>query len=377
MSVKVRPYRRGGWEVDIRIVWPDGTAGRERRRAPTSSRSGAVRWAEARERHLLVRGKPVLKKEVPTLAEFASRFLDRYARANQQKPSTIVGKESVLRVHLIPLLGAKKLDAITNEDVQALKSRLRQRAPNTVNRVLNVLSTLLKKAVEWSLIDHMPCTIPLLVVPTVSVGFFDFADFERLVAGAKATGQRAYLIALLGGEAGLRCGEMIGLEWTDVDSDRRQLCVRQSDWRGHIVVPKGGRLRHVPMTIRLATALTEHGQGQSARVLCQADGSPMTHGTVREDVRRAAKRGGLTITGVHRLRHTFCSHLAMRGAPARAIQELAGHRDLSTTQRYMHLSHAVIESSIRLLDRGRIGPSVGDILETGISKGSNSRQDAT
>ena len=40
-------------------------------------------------------------------------------------------------------------------------------------------------------------------------------------------------------------------------------------------------------------------------------------------------------SGVHILRHTFCSHLAMRGAPVRAIQELAGHQDLGTTQRYM------------------------------------------
>ena len=53
--------------------------------------------------------------------------------------------------------------------------------------------------------------------------------------------------------------------------------------------------------------------------------------------------------GVHRLRHTFCSHLAMRGAPARAIQELAGHRDLITTLR-MHLSPAPVEGAIRLLD---------------------------
>ena len=53
---------------------------------------------------------------------------------------------------------------------------------------------------------------------------------------------------------------------------------------------------------------------------------------------------------MHILRHTFCSHLAMRGAPARAIQELAGHQDLATTQRYMHLSPAAIEGAIRLLD---------------------------
>ena len=57
-------------------------------------------------------------------------------------------------------------------------------------------------------------------------------------------------------------------------------------------------------------------------------------------VRRAAQAGERRSSGVHILRHTFCSHLAMRGAPARAIQELAGHQDLATTQRYMHLSPA-------------------------------------
>lgn len=50
------------------------------------------------------------------------------------------------------------------------------------------------------------------------------------------------------------------------------------------------------------------------------------------------------------LRHTFCSHLAMRSAPARAIQELAGHRDLTTTRRLMHLGAATLDSAIRLLE---------------------------
>ena len=45
------------------------------------------------------------------------------------------------------------------------------------------------------------------------------------------------------------------------------------------------------------------------------------------------------------------THLAMRGAPSRAIQELAGHRELGMTQRYMHLSPAVLDSAIRLLDQ--------------------------
>jgi site-specific recombinase XerD len=54
--------------------------------------------------------------------------------------------------------------------------------------------------------------------------------------------------------------------------------------------------------------------------------------------------------GVHILRHTFRSHLAMRGAPARAIEELAGHKDLATTQRYMHLSPALLDRAIELLE---------------------------
>jgi hypothetical protein len=57
--------------------------------------------------------------------------------------------------------------------------------------------------------------------------------------------------------------------------------------------------------------------------------------------------------------------LAMRGAPARAIQELAGHMDLGTTQRYMHLSPAALESAIRLLDQAPSDKNFGDIVETG------------
>ncbi len=80
-------------------------------------------------------------------------------------------------------------------------------------------------------------------------------------------------------------------------------------------------------------------------------------------MQRAQARAGLPLTsGVHILRHTFCSHLAMRGAPVRAIQELAGHADLSTTMRYMHLSPASLNQAIRLLEqrpplRGEIGES--------------------
>jgi hypothetical protein len=77
-----------------------------------------------------------------TLREFAPRFMEGYARANREKPSGVHGKESVLRVHLIPHFGDLPLDHITTERVQGLKAALSNRAPKTVNNVLTVLEAL-------------------------------------------------------------------------------------------------------------------------------------------------------------------------------------------------------------------------------------------
>lgn len=91
---------------------------------------------------------------------------------------------------------------------------------------------------------------------------------------------------------------------------------------------------------------------------------------VQDYVASAARKAAVP-KGVHILRHTFCSHLAMRGAPARAIQELAGHKDLKTTQRYMHLSPAAVEGAIRLLDASRTGRPFGNMLATGSTESAN------
>ncbi len=197
-----------------------------------------------------------------------------------------------------------------------------------------------------------------------SATFHDFDVYERLVEAARVTSPEAFLIVLLGGEAGLRCGEMIALEWADVDLTTRQLCVERADWDGYVTTPKGGRLRYIPLTVRLTQALREHRHLRSPRVLCHEGGKGLNRNVVLGWVRRAARRAQIEKTGVHVLRHTFCSHLAMRGAPARAIQELAGHANITTTQRYMHLSPAAIEGAIRLLDQPLPDHERGDIVET-------------
>ena len=117
------------------------------------------------------------------------------------------------------------------------------------------------------------------------------------------------------------------------------------------------------MTERLAMALRDYRHLRGPRVLCKDDGRLLSRQSAWTRVWRAVRRADVP-TGVHILRHTFCSHLAMRGTPGRAIQELAGHSELGTTSRYMHLSPAARESAIRLLEQPKPQSARGDILET-------------
>ena len=359
MSVTTRAYFSGGWEVDIRFRLPDGTVVRERTRSLLPSRSAAQRWGQARERVLLLKGKPTdHEKEVAqvvTLKEFAPRFIDGYARANRQKPSGIAWKQTILRAHLIPRFGQLPLDRITTQDVQRLKAELVGKAPKTVNNVLTVLNVVLKTAISWGVIDRVPCVIRLVKTTTPTAHFHDFSAYESLVKAARADGTSATLIVLLGGEAGLRCGEIMALEWGDVDLANRQLTVAKSDWKGQITAPKGGRLRRVPLTLRLAGALAATRRSRNQRVVVNDAGRSLTLKMVECVMHRVAAAAGVR-GGVHILRHTFCSHLAAKGVSLRAVQELAGHQDLATTQRYMHLSPAALEDAIRVLDGPRTDP---------------------
>ena len=139
------------------------------------------------------------------------------------------------------------------------------------------------------------------------MSFYDFDEYERLVAATSSVDATAYLIVLLGGEAGLRCGEMIALEWRDVDLGKRQICVQRSDWNGQVTTLKGGRLRYLPLTIRLAAAFRDHRHLRSPNVLCQDDGQPLTRQMVQSRVLRASRRAKLSQDGVHILRHYSAS----------------------------------------------------------------------
>jgi len=222
--------------------------------------------------------------------------------------------------------------------------------------------------------DRVPATIRLLKPGSAEMAFYEEEDYERLVEGAAHVDERALIAVLLGGDAGLRTGEMIALEWTDIDFRRSLLHVNQSEWEGHIGTPKGGRARTVNTTSRLTAALKAHRHLKGPRVLYSDDKSTADRDALASWIRRAERRAGLSITGrLHILRHTFCSRLAIRGATTKAIQELAGHVSLTTTQRYMHLSPAAKESAIRLLELDVRGEKRGEIRESSTASEENGR----
>jgi integrase len=226
MSVRIVPYANGGFEVNIRLRLPNGRRHRERRVVSHASKSAARHWAENRERHLLRHGPAEPHKEVPTVAEFKETFLD-YAKTEREKPSAVVSKASIIRCHLVPAIGDVRLDQITRRHVHAIKKALDGCKPKTANNVLVVLKAMIRVAIELEILEAAPCRIALLPVPKKHMAFYAPEEFERVVAAADNA--EAQLVVLLGGEAGLRCGEMMALEWTDIDFETKQMTVARSE----------------------------------------------------------------------------------------------------------------------------------------------------
>jgi integrase len=354
--------------VDIYFIWPDGSPFRYRKVMDFPSAAAARKWGKMREAELRESGKPSpapANRAIPTFDEFWPRFLD-HGIGEGEKPSSTNAKRGIFRVHLSPAFGSLPLDAITDERLSAFRSGLVKRdlAEKTRNNILSPLGACLKLAVKWRVIAAMPCIVEIPAVHSERPEFYDFDDYSRLCEGALKVGTREHALVRLGGDAGLRRGEMIALRWTDVDFRRRQLRVEQAAWQRSrrqvretgepewmIGTPKGGRGRVIPMTDALHEALQAHRRIGVEYVLAQGGGSIAPGHLLRDWLEAAQRRAGmLTLGALHKLRHTFCSHLAMHGAPPKAIQELAGHTDLSQTMRYMHLSPSALDDAIRLLD---------------------------
>jgi integrase len=340
----------GKWHADFRFQHADGTVERVRKRSPIQSKAGADEFEHQLRTTLLTPTRPA--KEVPKFSAFATEFMRTYVIANN-KPSERSMKASILKHHLLPAFADVHLDDIKMHPIEIFKASLLAKglSRKRVNNILACLGKMLRYAHEVELIEVVP-RVKLLKIPQQKFDFLTFDELSRLIEAVEGDPERRALV-LLGADAGLRQGELIALEWGDVDLVAGALTIRRSSWKGVIGTPKSGRERKVPLTTRLKTALKAHRHLKSELVFCHADGRPFTQSAIEAALRFGCKRAGLRIIGSHVLRHTFCSHLAMRGAAPKAIQELVGHSTLSMTLRYMHLAPSALCEAIGLLNFGQ------------------------
>lgn len=173
------------------------------------------------------------------------------------------------------------------------------------------------------------------------------AEVERLLGSVKATGlglRDLAMLELLYG-AGLRVSELVSLDVTSCNFEAGFLrCIG-----------KGNKERIVPLGRAAADALTRYLKDERTRLIRKRPeaqalfvnrrGGRLTRQRVWQVLRRCAKAGAIAkAIGPHTLRHSFATHLLERGADLRTVQELLGHANIATTQRYTHVDRARLKA---------------------------------
>ena len=364
-----RDKRNGHWLFRKQIRTPDGRSVRIFG-VPTTmglpdSRVGADE-AERREiARVLNTGEvkkppPAPKKEVPTVREFSNIFIETSRTKN--KPSTIDAKNAVLKCHLLPLIGDLPIDEVSYAVVEDLKLALAKKrvtrprkkqegqpetlSPKTINNAMMCLHRMLVVARKRRLIEYVP-DFEWMRAPLPEIDFLDFDEAARLIEAAQGQLRTMILVAL---RTGMRHGEILALRWQDVDLVAGRLTVRQNVVRGVIGTPKSGKPREIPLGDDVRAALKAHRHLRGPLVFCDMAGKMLTDSESKGPLAHTCKRAGLRNVGGHCLRHSFASHLAMRGATLKVIQELLGHSTITMTMRYAHLAPEVARDAVRLLD---------------------------
>jgi integrase len=192
--------------------------------------------------------------------------------------------------------------------------------------------------------------------------FLSFEETERFLRAA-APEWRAFLVTAL--KTGLRVGELLALRWEDLDLVAGRIVVRRTLWHDQEGTPKGGRNREVPLSDEAVATLKAHRHLKGPYVFCERDGKRLNHNRVKDVVPRTCARAGLAkrLT-THGLRHTFASHLVMRGVAIKAVQELLGHATIDMTMRCAHLSPDVKRDAVQVLDRPPMRPAGAESSKT-------------
>src|SRR3989441_9595642 len=209
--------------------------------------------------------------------------------------------------------------------------------PATINRDLSRLRHMLNLAVEWELLEESPMQgIKFLRENNARTRYLSLEECQRLIVSCIAPHIRAMVSVAL--HSGMRLGEILNLRWRDLDFASGFILVRDS---------KNGESRHVPMDATLSALLRVYSRRLGTDlVFSSSSGGHIVD--VRTGFQNACKRAELTDLHFHDLRHTFASQFVMAGGDLYILKEILGHKSITMTQRYAHLSPTY---KIKAIDR--------------------------
>jgi len=312
-----------------------------------------------------------------TVAEYLDGWLVDVVR-HQVGARTLDRYEGIARKHLIPRLGAVKLPALRPAQIQRGCAEMLDAglSPASVRKAHVVLHSALRHAVRMRLIGRNPSddlVLPKIRRPEIKA----LTDEEIGLMLAAAEGSRVAVPLLVLVSLGVRRGELLALQWDDVDLEARSVSVRrtleESSAGVHLKEPKTVRSsRTIALPASTVAALrAHHAAQQRARLAAGAefnrldlvfpgpDGEPWRPSTFAAACRRVFKKAGLTCR-LHDLRHTHATMLLRQGVHPKIVQERLGHANVSITlDIYSHCTANMQQEAAEKIDEALRGVLAG------------------
>ncbi|MBO0704435.1 MAG: site-specific integrase, partial [Candidatus Dormibacteraeota bacterium] len=324
---------------------------------------GSKRDAERREREL--RGQLdnnlFVDPRVGTVADYLERWLADYCPAAVTE-RTLHRYTLIVRLHLIPRLGHRKLAELSPLDIEEAKRFWLEEGsrrtpgkglhPQTVKHHLTVLHSALRQAVRWRLLSWNPCdAVGNVKVPRARKQALDVDEANMLIEALKDHELgRLFRLAMV---TGMRPGEYLGLRWADVDLKSKRLTVRQGVWQRNrkdvrVVGVKSHRSeRPISLTDGEVELLKAQWRAQERErsvagdawedwglVFADPGGRPLDYYRVRRDFRSLLESAGLPEVTPYSLRRTMASIMHALGYPAGTIAARMGHADTQVLFRH-------------------------------------------
>jgi len=261
------------------------------------------------------------------------------------KLSSQVGYRPLLSKHLLPYFGDYVLSEILPMQIQGFLSEKAKTGLSwhTVRNLRNLLSSILRTAVEWGYLEENPTTkVKLSPRPLRSQARFLLPEqVQQLLSEIQEPHRSMVLLAVL---TGLRRSELFALRWGAVDLDRCVLEVRESVYNGEFSTPKTrSSARQIPLSSPVV-ALFRDRNSQAVKsspedlVFASRRGTPFRPDNIlKRVIHPACDRLNMAHVGWHTFRHTHATLLNELGESVKTAQAILGHSDIGTTlQIYMH-----------------------------------------